>query len=445
MAVADGPLVTVAVSTYNRADLLPQSIGSVLAQTMGDLEVVIVDDGSTDHTREVVESFDDPRVRYAHQANQGIATARNHAADLARGRYTAVHDDDDIMLPWRLERQLETIRPGAAGAYGSFVNFDDVSGDLVFHHGRGFTHGAVLLTGFAPGHSTWLVRTDLIRTFRYDETLTSAVDNNLALRMLRSGVHLHHSGVMCVLRRVHGLSVTAADATNQNRAAAMSRSLLRTGMSAADEQRLRSRATGDWGLVSGRNNFDEILTPFLPDTLSDRTVAFTAPSSTAGADDVTVGDAEGTELSRYHCAGSMSLVDLFATYRRGGDVIVRQAPVDGPGAADWVDDVCLRLVDHHVAELAAEHPGAAVIWCRARPDQADRLRALSPGGQVRMVAQRDTRSALVLSAPLPVRDAAYLQGRLRQEGVRDVRLRHVDQHFDQVLAAVREMVAGRLS
>lgn len=113
------PLVTVAIATFNRADYLRDSINSVLAQTVDDFELIVVDDGSTDDTRLVVESFDDERVKYVYQENRGIAAARNAIADIARGTFTAVHDDDDIMLPWRLEVSLSGIKAGVQASYGS--------------------------------------------------------------------------------------------------------------------------------------------------------------------------------------------------------------------------------------------------------------------------------------------------------------------------------------
>jgi len=83
------PRVSIITSTYNRANLLAQAIRSALAQTFSNFEMVIVDDGSQDNSRRVVEGFGDPRIRYVYQPNAGLAAGRNTAIRHARGEYIA--------------------------------------------------------------------------------------------------------------------------------------------------------------------------------------------------------------------------------------------------------------------------------------------------------------------------------------------------------------------
>ena len=109
------PLVSVVISTYNRGHLILDTLHSLQAQTVQDFEVVVVDDGSTDDTRSVVEDVValDDRVRYERQENAGVAAARNRGVALSRGHYVAVLDDDDIALPWRLESHFEALPRGS--------------------------------------------------------------------------------------------------------------------------------------------------------------------------------------------------------------------------------------------------------------------------------------------------------------------------------------------
>jgi glycosyltransferase involved in cell wall biosynthesis len=94
--------------TYNRADLLPNSIESVLNQTYADLELVVVDDASSDRTEPVVRGFDDPRIRYvAHETNQGVSAARNTGIARSRGDIVAFQDSDDEWLPEKLRKQMD--------------------------------------------------------------------------------------------------------------------------------------------------------------------------------------------------------------------------------------------------------------------------------------------------------------------------------------------------
>jgi glycosyltransferase involved in cell wall biosynthesis len=113
------PLVSAAITTYNRARFLPEAIESVLAQTADDLEVIVVDDGSTDETESVVEPFRG-RIRYIRQENRGRSAARNAAVAAAEGEFVAFCDSDDVWLPDRLERQLPTVlgRPSVAMVHG---------------------------------------------------------------------------------------------------------------------------------------------------------------------------------------------------------------------------------------------------------------------------------------------------------------------------------------
>lgn len=100
----DAPQFSVVIPTLNRAALLPVAMRSVLAQTLDDFELIVVDDGSTDTTSTVVAAFTDPRVRYHAQARSGVSAARNAGAAAARGEFLVFLDDDDELLPDALER-----------------------------------------------------------------------------------------------------------------------------------------------------------------------------------------------------------------------------------------------------------------------------------------------------------------------------------------------------
>jgi glycosyltransferase involved in cell wall biosynthesis len=99
------PRVSVVIPTYNRAALIRETLDSVLAQTIGDSEVIVVDDGSTDDTATVIATYGS-RVLYLHQENAGQAAARNRGIRAAGAEYIAFVDDDDLWLPAKLEKQL---------------------------------------------------------------------------------------------------------------------------------------------------------------------------------------------------------------------------------------------------------------------------------------------------------------------------------------------------
>jgi glycosyltransferase involved in cell wall biosynthesis len=102
-------LVSVVVPTYNRAYIIAQAINSVLAQTYRDIEIIVVDDGSTDATSEVISKFG-PKVRFFRQRNAGVSAARNLGLRAARGEFVALLDSDDAWLPWKIEAQVAVLR-----------------------------------------------------------------------------------------------------------------------------------------------------------------------------------------------------------------------------------------------------------------------------------------------------------------------------------------------
>jgi glycosyltransferase involved in cell wall biosynthesis len=102
--------VAVVVPTYNRRDTLPASLQSLLAQDGVDLEVVVVDDGSTDGTAEWLRGLDDPRVRSIVGTHAGIAAARNAGLATVRTTFVAFHDSDDLALPGRLATPVRYLR-----------------------------------------------------------------------------------------------------------------------------------------------------------------------------------------------------------------------------------------------------------------------------------------------------------------------------------------------
>ncbi|MBC6445214.1 MAG: glycosyltransferase family 2 protein, partial [Alphaproteobacteria bacterium GM202ARS2] len=107
---APAPKVSVILSTYNRASLLPQAIDSIVSQTLKDWELIIIDDGSTDSTPEIVRGFmqRDSRIFYCrHTSNRGAARARNTGLAHVRGTYVAFQDDDDVSHPERLRKQAD--------------------------------------------------------------------------------------------------------------------------------------------------------------------------------------------------------------------------------------------------------------------------------------------------------------------------------------------------
>lgn len=102
------PLVSIIIPAYNRADMLPDAINSVLEQSLSDIEIIVVDDGSTDDTQKVMSALYE-KVQYILTENKGPAHARNVGMKAATGKYIAFLDSDDIYLPDKLEMQIKVM------------------------------------------------------------------------------------------------------------------------------------------------------------------------------------------------------------------------------------------------------------------------------------------------------------------------------------------------
>jgi hypothetical protein len=116
------PLVTVIIPTYNCEAYIDETLGSVLGQTVNNIEVLVVDDGSTDRTREIVAGYSAP-VRLIIQQNARVCAARNNGIRQARGKFICLLDHDDYWFPDKLERQLTQMRahPNVGVVYSSFL------------------------------------------------------------------------------------------------------------------------------------------------------------------------------------------------------------------------------------------------------------------------------------------------------------------------------------
>ena len=190
----NAPKVSVILPTYNREPLLPRSIHSVLCQTFTDFELLIVDDGSTDNTAEVVAGFVDPRVRYLRlEQNAGVSNARNTGIREARGELIAFQDSDDEWLPGKLARQVEFLHrtPDAALVFCSLVRVDMTAPIARVKPGVRLPADydsflrELLKVNFI-WTQTWLVRTAVLRNgLSFNPVMRRGEDWDLALRIAR--------------------------------------------------------------------------------------------------------------------------------------------------------------------------------------------------------------------------------------------------------------------
>lgn len=185
------PKVSVVIPTYNRAHLLPKAIQSVLNQTYQDLEIVLVDDGSTDNTEEVIKDFKDERIRYIrHNQNKGASAARNTGIRESRGKYIAFQDSDDEWFLDKLKQQIEAFAdtsPEVGIVYSGFYRIEaDKKIYLPNDHlpqKEGNIHNE-LLEGNFVGTPTVLVKKECFENKKYfDENLPALEDWELWIEL----------------------------------------------------------------------------------------------------------------------------------------------------------------------------------------------------------------------------------------------------------------------
>jgi glycosyltransferase involved in cell wall biosynthesis len=184
---------SVVIPTYNRADLIGRAIRSVLAQTYTNFEIIIVDDGSTDNTQEVVQKFGDSRIKYVpHDINRGLNNSRNTGIKNSTGEYVAFLDSDDEWLPKKLEKQLEAFAKGGAevGACYTWLNSinEDTKKELIVSPlFEGYIFEDLLYSQFANPSSMVVRRScfDVVGVFDTDESFRACEDWDLWLRLSR--------------------------------------------------------------------------------------------------------------------------------------------------------------------------------------------------------------------------------------------------------------------
>lgn len=182
------PAVSIVVPVYNGVRLLPAALESAFKQTFQDFEIIVVDDGSTDGTRELLASYGD-RIRAFHQQNGGASSARNHGIREARGEYIAFLDSDDLWQPEKLAIQMVCLREHPdAGVCFTDLNYFDERNQWSAEFKRvvppsGMMFDAILRNHFISMSSVVVRRKCLDEVGLFDESLIGCEDYNLFLRL----------------------------------------------------------------------------------------------------------------------------------------------------------------------------------------------------------------------------------------------------------------------
>jgi glycosyltransferase involved in cell wall biosynthesis len=223
-------LVSIIVAAYNIEKYISQTIESILGQTYKNIEVIIVNDGSTDGTLSIVEEYakKDPRIVVVTQTNKGVSGARNTGFKKAKGDYFCIVDADDILLPTKIESQYAFLNAHMTAdfAYSKVYYFIDGTSDIYTHdlatasgssvHKKLLSHGNFIYT------STVFFRRKVFDEFGgFDEGLRSAEEFDYWLLLSEKGVSFVHQNEYLTLCRSRNNGLTSDSVTMYTAAVAV--------------------------------------------------------------------------------------------------------------------------------------------------------------------------------------------------------------------------------
>jgi glycosyltransferase involved in cell wall biosynthesis len=232
--------VSIILPTYNREAFLPEAFAAIRTQTFLDWELIVVDDGSTDGTRELVAQIASKfaqRVRYIYQENQGAYGARNTGLDHASGRYIAFYDSDDIWLPHHLQKCVAALEgnPDVDWVYGAcrvvdYATGEEIAPSTFYVNGRSLPFlrlktrkvgalcivddpgvlSCMLVHGTYNGLQNSVIRSCVFDEHRFEATSRNEAEDQLAVvRALAAGCRIAYFDDVHVIYRVHGANSSA--------------------------------------------------------------------------------------------------------------------------------------------------------------------------------------------------------------------------------------------
>jgi len=205
-----GPLVSIVMPVHNTAPYLQESVESMLSQDYANIEFILINDGSTDHSADVLAGFRDSRIRlYHNDGNKGLVYTLNRGLELANGTYIARMDGDDISLPGRISRQVAYLESHPqAGVVAARVELVNEQGASIGNWEDDARHiAATDIRRFLPlnnciAHPSVMARAALLKGYGYRPEQSQAEDYDLWLRLAADGVEIHKIGEVLVKHRM---------------------------------------------------------------------------------------------------------------------------------------------------------------------------------------------------------------------------------------------------
>lgn len=218
----NAPTISVVLPAFNCEKYIAKAIDSVLQQTFTDFEFIIINDGSTDHTEEMINSYSDTRISYqTNNTNKGLVFTLNRGVDLARGKYIARMDGDDICFPERFKEQLNYLQENSnvdiLATVVTLIDENDQPSGIWDSDKKNISEEDIrkqLPKNNCIAHPTVMGKTEIFKKYKYNSKQSQSEDYDLWLRMMNDGVIIHKLAEPLLLHRILAGSFTRANKQN---------------------------------------------------------------------------------------------------------------------------------------------------------------------------------------------------------------------------------------
>ncbi|MTH52052.1 glycosyltransferase [Bacillus mangrovi] len=199
-------MISVIMPVFNAARFLKPCIESILCQTEKDFELLIINDGSTDESESVIQTFGDPRIKYVTQANAGVSKTRNKALDLAEGYFIVFQDADDVSVPSRFQQLRQQFHSETVGlVHSDVLLIDEQDQPAGYYSNRNLDKQRALRYFFKIGTpicgGTVMARKECFENVRYDVELKIGEDNEILSRITQKWDSVHVPEPLYLYRR----------------------------------------------------------------------------------------------------------------------------------------------------------------------------------------------------------------------------------------------------
>ncbi len=205
--MTNNPLISVMMPTYNNGKYIKQAIESIYAQNYNNMEIIVVDDGSTDNTREILNQYKD--VKYFYIEHKGISVARNMALEKSKGEYIAFLDSDDYWLPNKLNTQMQYFKDHPDCPI-VFTKYENIFENEDLKKNKRAMHEKAIEDTFKQYLPSTVLKKELFDKYgAFDEKFSGIEDAEFIYRISMKGINIkHYIDKVFYIRRIHGKNIT---------------------------------------------------------------------------------------------------------------------------------------------------------------------------------------------------------------------------------------------